>query len=70
MSQSIPEVTPERFLRLEHIAKLLGTNTKYLREQRCRGKFTLPLVRKDGMLGCFGTAYLEWMNRTDNMKLT
>jgi predicted DNA-binding transcriptional regulator AlpA len=54
----------ERFLRLPQIAALLGTSPKYLREKRCRGKFSLPLVRIDRMLGCRESVYQQWLEES------
>jgi hypothetical protein len=51
----------EHFLRLKDIADKLGATPKYLREQRCRGKFSLPLVKVDRMLGCRESVFDRWL---------
>lgn len=51
----------ERFLNLKIIARRLYTTPQSIREKRCRGTLTLPLVKRDGMLGCPQSVFNQWV---------
>lgn len=50
----------DRFLRTKDVAALLGVKPRTIIVKRCTGKLKLPMIKKDGMLGCFESTYDAW----------
>ena len=55
----------ERFLRLKQIADLLGVKHRTIIEYRYKGRLTLPLEKKCGILGCRESVYQAWLEKKE-----
>jgi predicted DNA-binding transcriptional regulator AlpA len=60
------EAAPERFLKIKQLAELMGLKPRTLVVYRCKGKLTLPLEKKSGMLGCKESVYRAWMENKES----
>jgi predicted DNA-binding transcriptional regulator AlpA len=57
----------ERFLRVKELAALLGVKHRTLIEYRHKGRLTLPLEKKSGMLGCKESVYATWLQAKEGV---